>query len=76
MTYYSKVKVKILKLEQFTGSKYVRPSLLIIRLYQLSENLHLNKNIISNYCVKCKHTSSMHKRGVCIISSVADFKNI
>ena len=39
-------------------------------------SLHLNQHIICNYCAKYKHTSSMHQRGVCIMSSVTDFKNI
>ena len=39
-------------------------------------SLHFNQHIISNNCAKYKHTSSMHERGVCIMSSVTDFMNI
>ena len=39
-------------------------------------SLHFNQQIICSYCAKYKHTSSMHERGVCIMSCVKDFKNI
>ena len=35
-------------------------------------SLYFNQLIISNYFAKYKHTSSMHERGVCIMSSVTD----
>ena len=39
-------------------------------------SLHFNQHIICNNCAKYKHTSSMHERGDCNMSSVTDFKNI
>ena len=39
-------------------------------------SLNFNQHIICNYCAKYKHTSSIHERGVCIMSSVTNFKNI
>ena len=39
-------------------------------------SLHFNLHTLCNYCAKYKHTSSMHERGVCIMSIKTDFKNI
>ena len=60
----------LVKCQIFKTQKYFK------RLYQAILTLHLNQHIISNYCAKYKHTLLIHERGVCIMSTVTDFKNI
>ena len=67
---------KYLHLEQLTGFKFVVVLTFDLKVISAILSLHFNHHIISNYCAKYKHTSSMHERGVCILISVTDFKNI
>ena len=75
MIYYSKINSKYLHLEQLTG--FVCVALTFdLKVISAISSLHFNQHIICNYCAKYKHTSSLQERGVCIMSSVTDFKNI
>ena len=75
MAYSLKVKVKMFAFREITRFQACVTLNLDHKVISAILNLHFNQHIISSYCAKYKHTSSMHERGVCIMSSVANFKN-
>ena len=76
MIYYSKFKVKIFACRAIDRFSVCVALTFDLKVISAILSLHLNRHIICNYCAKYKHTSSMHERGVCILSNVKDFKNI
>ena len=76
MTHYSKVKVKIFAFRAIDRFVVCVALTFVLKVISAILSLHFNQHIIRNYCAKYKRTSSMHGRGVCIMSSVIDFQNI
>ena len=76
MIYYSKVKVKIFAFRAIDIFSVCVALTFDLKVISAILSLHFNQHIICNHCAKYKHTSSMHERGVCIMSSMTDFKNI
>ena len=76
MIFYSKVKVKIFAFRAIDRFKVCVVLTFDLKVISAILSFHFNQHILCNYCAKYKHTSSMHERGVCIMSRVKDFKNI
>ena len=76
MIYYSKVKVKLFAFRAIDRLEVCVALTFDLKVILAILSLHFNQHIICNYCAIYKHTSSMHERGVCITSSVTDFKII
>ena len=72
----SKVRVKIFAFRAIDRLKVCVALTFDLKVISVILSLHFNQHIICNYCAKYRHISSMHERGVCIMSSVTDFKNI
>ena len=76
MIYRSKVKVNILAFRAIDRFLVCVALTFDLKVISATLSLHFNQHFLCNYCAKYKHTSSMHDRGVYIMSSVTDFKII
>ena len=68
-----KVKVKIFAFRAIDRFRVCVALTFHLKVISAILSLYFNQHI-SNYCAKYKHTSSMHERGVCIMSSLTDLR--